>query len=165
MPYATINQLIEAYGHAEVAELLCDEEQLVTETTLQAKVDDDITGLSAEEQTAINTAWARGENILARQSVFIDSKIGIRFTLPLSDPSATPVVECCLALSRAALADDGDNISTTIKEERKHWRAWLNDIASGNALLTGETQGSIGGTVNGHHCAPIPSAVDWDSYS
>ena len=52
MPYATITQLIEAYGHAEVAELLCDEEQLVTETTLQAKVDGDISGLSTEEQTA-----------------------------------------------------------------------------------------------------------------
>ena len=164
MAYATLLQLIEAYGHSEVTELLCDEEQLVTEIVLQAKVDDDISGLTTEEQAAVNAAWARAENVLSRQSIFIDSKIGIRYNLPLAAPESTPVGECCLGLTRAALADDGDNISTTIKEERKHWRAWLDDVGSGKALLTGETQGSIGGTTNGRHVADIPTSVVWNCY-
>ncbi len=162
--YATVAQLVERFGLNELAELLCDEEQLVTDALLQAHLDGDVSGYSAEEQSAIAAAIQRAENALSKQSVYIDSKIASRYSLPLNDPAALPVGECCLALTRAALTDDGTNISTKIKEERKHWRDWLDQLAKCDAVLPGENAVGTGGAVNGRHVGCMQSGIDWGTY-
>ena len=164
MSYTTLQSLVDTYGIAEVAALLCDEDRLVTEDLLRDKLAADVGTYSAPEQEAIAAAVVRAENALARQSIFIDSKIAARYTLPLTDAASTPVVECCLALTRAALADDGDNITKTIKEERAHWRSWLKQVVDGSALLPGEVAGNQSGVVSQRQTGAMCSGLDWDSY-
>lgn len=164
MSYATLAQLVERYGLQELADLLCDEQQLVTDELLKAHLDEDVTDWSDDEQAVIAIAALRAANALAQQTALIDSKISTRYLLPLTSPASLPVVECCLALTRAALADDGDNLSTTIKEERKHWRTWLDQVASGDAVLPGETAIGTGGAAHRRHTGTMQSGINWESY-
>lgn len=167
MTYATLQQLCEAYGFGDIAELLCDENALITEALLRdAVAEQDLASYSSEEQTAVLDALIRANQILNRQSVFIDSKLANNYHLPLPDSARdnTPVVECCLALARAALADDGDNLSETLTAERKHWRNWLNDLAAGRAVLPGVARIASGGARQQRKTAAVSSSVDWSAY-
>jgi phage gp36-like protein len=168
MPYATFEQLTEAYGWTEISQLLEDEEGLVTEALLKdVFFEADLGGYSAEEIAAATVALLRATNALLKQSHYIDSKLAAKYSLPLpaGAEDTTPLKECCLALTRPALADDGDNISTTMKEERKHWREWLNDIANGNAFLPGIAHTAEGGNVNRRITSKPCSSVDLDRYN
>lgn len=164
MAYATTGQFVDAYGLRELADLLRDEEALVSEDLLRDALAGDVTAWSQAEQDAVARALARATTAFARQSNFIDSHLMARYALPLLSPETTPVVECCLALTRAALAEDGDNISTTVKEERKHWRDWLKQVASGEAFLPGETAVGEGGADLKRHAGRMSSALDWEVY-
>jgi len=165
MAYATLEQLIEAYGIAEVSQLLCDEESLVTESLLNDIIaSGNLSAYSQQEQDAIAKAVARAETILERQTVFIDSKISGRYRLPLKDADGSPVIECCLALTRAALADDGANISKRVIEERDHWRKWLNDVQKGHAHLLNEDARKASGSESRRLTARPKSAIEWGTY-
>ena len=56
----------------------------------------------------------------------------------------TAVNTCCMALARCSLADDGDNISDSMKEDRTHWRGWLRDVQIGKVVLPGVPSVSAG---------------------
>lgn len=168
MAYATAQELVEAYGLGEVADLLADENGHITPALLSdALAELPLDGYTNEEQDAVEAALNRLQRVLERQSQYIDSKLAQRYELPLPAEAqqSTPVAECCLALTRAALADDGDNLSTTMKDERKHWREWLDEIANGKAALPGVDAIATGGTPNRRLTAAAPSAIDWNSYS
>ncbi len=168
MPYALFEQLTEAYGWTEVSQLLEDEEGLVSEALLKdVFLEADLSAYAAENIAAANTALLRANNALLKQSHYIDSKVAAKYSLPLpaAAEDTTPLKECCLALTRAALADDGDNLSTTMKEERKHWREWLNDIAIGKAFLPGVAYTSEGGSINRRITSKPCSSVDLNRYS
>lgn len=164
MAYATLQQLVDKFGLRELAQLLCDEERLVTDDLLRDKLAGDVSAWSQEEQDAITTAELRAAAALDRVSDLIDSAIGSRYNLPLTNPAYGPIVDCCLALSRAELSEDGDNISTTVKEERTYWRKWLERIENGKKILPGETQQGVSGHEQGRHCGTMPSSVDWEAY-
>lgn len=162
--YATITQYVTKYGITELAELLEDEEQLLTEDILKAAIAGDTSEYTAEEQAAASAALDRVNSALSDESLTMDSHIGARFTLPLTDPTQAPLVSCCLALTRCALADDGDNISTTMKEDRSHWRGWLNKIAKGDATLPGEEIKGMAGADHQRKTGCMPSGIDWGGY-
>lgn len=167
MAYATIEQLTEKFGWTEISQLLADEEGLVTEALLKDIVAQaDLGEYSQDQVNAGNAALLRVERALDKESHYMDSKLVAAYSLPLpaSAQESAPLEDCCLALTRAALADDGDNVSTTMKEERKHWREWLNDIASGKAFLPGVSRTSDSGSVNQRLTGKPCSSVDWSKY-
>ena len=162
--YATLQELVDAFGAVELQQLLCDEDRLLTEALFRAALADDTSAYSQVEQDVATAALARANAALQKQTNFIDGKIMGRYQLPLITPANTSVGECCLALTRAALADDGDNISTTIKEERKHWRDWLREVAQGSAFLPGEVVAGSGGSVQQRKTGTICSGIDWATH-
>lgn len=142
MAYADATDLVTTYGLGEITELLADEEGLLTPALVKDVIEGQpLSGYPADAQAAATAALARLEALLERQTQYIDSKLAVRYALPLPAPAQqnTPVVECCLALARAALADDGDNLSATMKEERQHWRDWLAEVVASQAHIVGAT--------------------------
>jgi phage gp36-like protein len=127
---------------------------------------DDLLLYTADEQGAIAAAVERAEDALERQSAFMDSLIGARYQLPLplDAVAASPLRECCLALSRAYLADDADNMSQTIENARQRWIKWLNDLARDNAIIPNAPRVSVGASEDGYHTAAIPARTDLSSY-
>lgn len=163
--YATLSDLCQRFGHREIAELLCDEEALVTEELLRdAEAENDLGGYSANEQLAIVYAMARANVILDGQSDVMDSYIAARYQLPINDTAASALKEPCMALARFALADDSDNIDERIKLERDRWLKWLNQLKDDRVVLVGALKISEGGNVRGHHTAKIKSGVDFANY-
>lgn len=162
--YATLQDLVNKYGTNELAELLCDEQQFVTSSLLTAHLGGDVSQWSQPEQDAIARAALRAESSLRNQSDFIDAALGSRYHLPLLNPNYGALVDCCLALTRADLSDDGDNITTTVKEERDYWRKWLDRIADGKNSLPGEQTDAAAASVGQHHVGKLPSSVQWESY-
>ncbi|MGH1429760.1 MAG: phage protein Gp36 family protein [Neptuniibacter sp.] len=164
--YATVQEMTLQYGLNEIAQLLDDEEGNISSELLQAELDGDASSFTAEEQAAITRALNRADQIIQQQMNFIDSRIS-RYPVPLNDSKArtTPVHTCCMALARAALADDGTNLSEQVSKDRDFWRTWLRDIASGKAVLPGLTPISLGsGTQQQRLSGEVKSSVDWGAY-
>lgn len=167
MSYAAVVDLIEAYGLQELYELLSDENglitaQLVSDAVAGSPLDD----YTADQIDAVTAALARAANVLERQSSVMNGALASRYALPLdadAEDANGALFECCLALTRAALADDGDNVSTTMKEERSYWRDWLKRIERGETRLVNVEPISAGGT-NQRLTAPAPSDVNWTTY-
>jgi phage gp36-like protein len=167
MPYATAQQLAQQYGVEEISQLVSDEESLVSEQMLSdALAGNSLTGYTTDEQAAIARAMNRINQVLAMQSNFMDSRLALRYALPLpfttDQVNASPLLECCLALSRAALSDDDENMTTLVEKERDYWRDWLSDIAKAKAIIPGLviTQ-SQDGVVNRHITGQAKTRVDW----
>ncbi|WP_431511655.1 phage protein Gp36 family protein [Variovorax sp. DAIF25] len=140
MPYATPARFIESYGLEETVQLLADEEQLLTAQLLKDALAGSWTGSpSQEEKDAALSAVARCTRKLETQSNFMDGYLRPAVVLPLSpeDANAGTLEECCLALTRCALADDPDNSTEAMTDCCKGWRAWLGDIAKGKVKLAG----------------------------
>ena len=166
MPYATLQKLCSHYGYRELSQLLCDENDLLTQDMLlEAVAGDDLTQYNADEQVAIANALNRANDALPRQSIFMDSKIGVRYQLPLSASAITsgPLEECCLALTRAYLADDSDNSAEIIENARKRWIKWLEDLAKDMSFIPNALKVSVGGTENKYLTAK-PSGLDLSNY-
>lgn len=167
MPYATLAELCRQYGYREISQLLGDESDLLTEDMLlEAVAGDDLSQYSNSEQVAIEAAVERAEDALEQQSNFMDSLIGVRYQLPLPVEAVaiSPLRECCLALSRAYLADDADNLSETIDAARQRWTKWLNDLARDNAIIQNAPRVSAGASDSGFLTSPIPARTDLSSY-
>ncbi len=165
--YATVQALALAFGTRELSQLLCDEQGLVSEPLLSDALNEiPLDGYTTEEQAAIQRALLRANTVLDRQSVFINGHLTGRYPLPLplSASTSTPLQECCLALTRAALSDDGDNLSELVAEERKFWRKWLKDIETGKALLQGVNPTSLGGAEQQRLTGQASSAINWNNY-
>lgn len=164
--YATVQEMTLQYGLTEIAQLLDDEEGNISPTLLQAAMDGDSTAYTQEEQDAMTRALSRADQIIQQQMTFIDSRIS-RYPVPLSDSNArtTPVHACCMALARAAFADDGTNLSESVAKDRDYWRQWLRDVASGKAVLPGISPvQSSSGTPQQRLSGEMDSSVDWSKY-
>lgn len=168
MPYATAQQLVDQYGLDEISQLLSDEEYIISATLLA----EELAGVPIEdddEAAAVERAFRRLGQVFKAQSSFIDSKIGQRYSLPLPMTeeaiNATPILECCLALSRASLCDDDDNMTDDIKADRKFWRDWLDQIANGKAIIPGitVTQNSSG-AVQQRLTGQARSNINWSAF-
>lgn len=167
MAYATLEQLADRYGWSEISQLLSDEEGLVTEGLLKDVVTGaDLSGYSSNETNAADTAIVRAQDIAHKTSLLMDGKFSAVYSLPLpSDSDVQKSVEdCCLALTRAGLADDGDNLSKTMKEDRKYWRDWLNEIAAGKAFLPGVPRETKDGVVQQRLASGGRTPLDMSNY-
>lgn len=165
--YANLSEITLQYGMTEIAQLMDDEEGNIVSDLLRDALAGDTSAWSTEEQSSISQAINRAEQIIQQQMMFIDSRISSRYPVPLSDSNAraTPVHICCMALVRAALADDATNLAEQVATERDYWRTWLRDVSNGKALLPGITAVSDGsGTRQQRLSAQVKSNVDWERY-
>ncbi len=169
--YTTIEQLMQAMGRFELAQLLADEEQLISVELLTDAVIGDSSALdvySDAERDAVAAALSRVETAITEQSDLMDGYLARRYRLPLTEDelaSATQLRSCCNALARMALADDATNSTDRMIAERKYWDGWLKQVAEGKTLLPGITATSAGSGQNQRcHTAQPSSAINWDRY-
>lgn len=138
MAYATPQRFIQEYGLEETAQLLADEQHLLTPQLLSDALAGAWTGAPTEaEQAAANAAKDRIARKLVTVSNFMDGYLRAAVTLPLSaeDANAGTLEECCVALAREGLADDADNATERMGKVADRWRAWLKDVQAGRATL------------------------------
>lgn len=164
MAYATLEQMIERFGLEEMSQLLVDEQDLLTGELLQAALNDSVSSYSDQEQSAATYAINRADTIVDQQSDVMNTKLGTRYLLPLNRPDNGSIIECCLALSRAALSDDSSNISKLIMAERDNARKWLRDISESKAHLPDERSHKSGGAEKKYHTRQPRSSVNWEFY-
>ncbi|TNC80708.1 MAG: hypothetical protein C9356_12470 [Oleiphilus sp.] len=165
--YATLQNLCTQYGYREISQLLCDEDSLLTEDMLRTAIaGGDLTVYTAEEQEDIAAAVNRGNDALTRQSALMDSRIASAYNLPLPATAiaASPLEECCLALTRAYLCDDSDNTSQVIEGSRTRWIKWLVDLASGQTVIPGGDRIGDGGIDKQFHSTAVSDRTDLSNY-
>lgn len=168
MPYATPNHYAQAFGLQELAQQLQDEELLLESANLQA-------GLAALAAGAVVTdthaqrALDRLQAKLSNISNFMDGYLRNAMALPITGQGQVLGVlqECCLALTREAIADDSDNITEHVTNTADRWRKWLRDIAARKVALVsddGNTSNSSGGRVVVGKVAPAVHASTLQSF-
>lgn len=155
MAYATPAQFISQFGLQESTQLLEDEEALLTSQLFQDAMAGTWTGSpSAAEQAAATAALARLVDKLTNVSNYMDGYLRAVVTLPLDgdDANAGTLQDCCLAVARAALADDSDNGTERMDTNAATWRAWLKDVAARRVQLvspSGDAVPTSGGVRSG----------------
>lgn len=166
MSYATPDRFIESFGLEETVQYLVDEQGLLTAQLLT----DAITGVwtgspSDEEKAAALAALARLMRKLATQSNLMDGYLRSSIVLPLSpaDANAGTLEECCLALTRCAVADDTDNATERMDACCKDWRTWLRDVSTGKAKLAG-ADGQALAPSGGARTGQAASRYDWGAF-
>ena len=142
--YAAPADFFQAFGLEDAAQLLADEERLLTAMLLKDAVAVSSFGTwtgspTQAERDATQAALARLERELLSKSNFMDGYLRSAVTLPLpeGDANASTLRECCLALVRCGLADDADNATERIDKLRDQWMGWLKDIAAKRVSLVG----------------------------
>lgn len=170
MPYATPTAYLQRFGLDEAVQLLADEEQLLTAQLLQdaiAVADGGAwTGTPSDaEKAAANAALARLTRQLAVSSNFMDGYLRAAVTLPLApeDANAGTLEDCCLALTRAEVADDPDNATERMDAAAATWRTWLKDVARHVVALVG-TDGSAPPPAGGARTGQATSAYNWGAF-
>lgn len=170
MPYATPAQYFQSFGLSEAVQLLADEERLLTATLLQdalAVLDGGAwTGTpSAEEQAAGTAAATRLVDQLTISANFMDGYLRSAVTLPLPEGNANAgsLRECCLALTRCALADDSDNATERMDKCCDTWRKWLVDVAARRVTLVDDS-GNAPPQSGGVRTGQAASAYAWGSF-
>ncbi len=166
MPYATPQQVIQAYGLREVTQYLADEQDLLTEQLLTDAITGVWTGApSPEEQAAATAALARLNRKLETVSNTMDGYLRNAVTLPLApgDANAGTLNECCMALVRCGLADDPGNSTERMEECCDRWRAWLRDVSRGVVQLVNQAGQTMAGKSR-IRSGPAGSAYNWAAH-
>ncbi|SNR95343.1 Mu-like prophage protein gp36 [Humidesulfovibrio mexicanus] len=129
MAYATVADLIAAYGEQEVIALTDREERQ-----------------DADNLGTVDSTVALGA--LERASSEADTYVAARYALPLSSvPQALAVAVCDIARFRLS---GGETTETTpIADRYKAAIAWLKDVAAGRAVLPGVATSCPGGEGGG----------------
>lgn len=164
--YATPAQYISEYGLTEAVQMLADEEQLLTADLLKAAMSGTWLGTeTADEQAAATAALARLTRKLESSSSLMDGYIRAVATLPLptDNASAGMLTDCCLALTRCALADDTDNATERMDDTGKQWRQWLRDVSMGKVQLVG-LSGTTAPARNKVFSGPVKSGFGWGGF-
>ena len=166
MSYATPALYIAKFGLEEAAQLLADEERLLTAALLQDAVTGVWTGSpSAAEQAAAAAALARLSRQLDTSSSLMDGYLRAAVTLPLpaGDANASTLEDCCLALARCGLADDCDNATERIEAAAERWLKWLKDIAARRVQLV-NAAGEPAPAPRGVRSGQARSGYDWGAF-
>ena len=154
--YATVENLISAFGLSDVTSLLADERQGLDTDLLRDAIDGDL------------SAYSQDENVLNEQTAYIDGYLARRYRLPLTTDELATAVQLrsgCAALARCALADDADSSTEQMVDDRTYWNRWLMQLADGKTLLPGVQQISAGtGTTHRRLTGKPRSAVNWERY-
>ncbi|MFI5443653.1 phage protein Gp36 family protein [Polaromonas sp. UC242_47] len=166
MPYATPQQVIQAYGLKEVTQLLADEQDLLTEQLLTDAIAEVWTGApSQEEKDAATGALARFVRKIETSSSFMDGYLRNAVTLPLSadDVNIGTLNECCMALVRCSLSDDPDNATERMDDCCNTWRAWLKDVSRGTVQLVNPAGETLPGKSR-IRFGPAASSYNWAAH-
>ncbi|HEX7866542.1 MAG TPA: phage protein Gp36 family protein [Variovorax sp.] len=166
MAYATPARFIESFGLDETVQYLSDEQQLLTGQLLLDALAGSWSGSpSDDEKAAALAAAARFKRKLDTQSNFMDGYLRPAVVLPLSpeDANAGTLEECCLALTRCALADDTDNATERMDDCCKGWRTWLRDVSTGKAKLAGADGQAIAPS-GGARTGQARTNYDWAAF-
>jgi phage gp36-like protein len=169
--YSTPQQYIAKFGLVEAAQLLADEERLLTPELLGQAVQRFDGGLwtldsTADEQRAATRALDRLTRQLATCSNYIDGYLRPVVSLPLAvgDANASTLEDCCLALTRAELADDSDNATERMDEAAKKWRGWLRDVSARKVSLVAATGADMVTETPRWRTGAIKSGYDWGKF-
>ena len=170
MPYATPQQVIAEYGLKEVAQLLADEQGLLTELLLTDAIAVAAGGLwtgapSADDIAAAQAALARFNRKLETTSNFMDGFLRSAVTLPIAanDANAGTLNDCCMALVRCGLSDDPDNATERMDLVATTWRAWLRDVSRGTVQLVNPAGQAVAGKSR-IRTGQASSAYDWEKH-
>lgn len=170
MPYATPQQLIAEYGLKEVAQLLADEQSLLTELLLTDAIAVAAGGLwtgnpTAGDMAAAVTALARLNRKLETISNFMDGFLRGAVTLPLlaGDANAGTLNECCMALVRCGLSDDPDNATERMDDQAATWRTWLKNVSIGIVTLVNPAGQQVAGKSR-IRTGQAASGFDWAAH-
>ncbi len=140
MPYATIDDLVEAFGESEVTRLTAPE------GNLEAPVED-----------------AKVTRALTSATDLIDSYLARRYAVPLAAPYPPAITRACGVLARFQLAHGEQREPTEqMRLDRKETIAWLEALAEGRALLTG-AQPVAGSSGAGARVSDRPRAFSTDA--
>lgn len=164
MTYATASQFVQQFGLIEAAQLLADEQHLLTPELLSEAIKGEFSPeRTPEEKDAAAAALARMEKVLGDASRLMDGYFRGAVSLPLTQMQLdeAPVSACCLELTRCGLMDDDGNLTETAEKRCKSWRDWLRDIATGKVKLVQEQQAGSGGVINGR----MPSNYAWGRFN
>lgn len=136
MPYATVNDLKTAFGEREIAQLT------------QRRAD--------YVETADATA---GDAFLEQASSEIDSRLAVRYAVPVAPPPKVLVALCC-DIARYRLFDDA--APETVRTRYEDAIRWLNDVAAGRAVLLADdgTIAPAADTSTGSQAAATAVAVE-----
>ena len=150
MPYATPQNLLDWFDAQELAQLATPKrypviDALLLELTVSGG---DRSAYTPEEIEAADAALAVINEALDASDAIIDSYLGQRYELPLSQTQidASPLPRYCGDLARYQLADDQE-VETITKRYDRALR-WLRDLADGKASIgAGEPEQASGAVV------------------
>lgn len=170
MPYATATDYIARFGADAAAQLLADEQRLLTGQLLRDAVAVAGGGAwtgspTADEQHAATAALAHLVRQLEVASSTMDSYLRVAVTLPLAADTATAgtLQDCCLALTRNGLSVDAGQATEVVTKTADRWVSWLRDVAARRVQLvstTGEPAPVSGGVRHGR----AASAFNWGAF-
>lgn len=168
MSYATPTQFIQRFGLRETAQLLADEQRLLTAALLEVAVGGAgyPAGTSADQADATDDGLRRLETALETSSNLMDGYLRAVVTLPLSadDANAGVLRDCCMALTRCSLADDADNFTDRMQALADQWTKWLEDISKGRIKLVLADAAQAQGAFRVRH-GKANSSFDWGHHS
>ncbi|MBF0448584.1 MAG: DUF1320 domain-containing protein [Magnetococcales bacterium] len=137
MSYATPQNLLDWYGAKELAQIATpDDLPLVSAPLLRLAIQgEDLSGFSAEEQSAAQAALTRMVSALDAASHLMDSYLNRRYPLPIATPEIanSPLPQACGRLSRHLLYDDG--IPFEVEQRYKQTISWLQELAGGQVQI------------------------------
>lgn len=148
MSYATAANLLQWFGAKELAQTATpDDMAMVTAQLLRLTVESgNRDGYSVDELLAADAALTRIIAALDAASSVLDSYLGRRYSLPISEEmvQTSPLPRSCGALARYLLYDDG--VPVEVKQRYEFTLGWLRDLTNGNASLGGSSssQSSVG---------------------
>lgn len=171
-PYALPLAYLLRFGATEAVQMLGDEQQLLTEGLLRdalAIIDGSAStwhgSPSGDEMAAGLAAGTRLNRALVMTTNMMDGYLRnvVKLPMPADDANAGVLEDCCLALTRAGLADDPDNATDRMDQVAKDWRAWLKDVAKGVVQLVG-AEGAAPPAPARVRSGQAASGVDWGGF-
>ena len=160
------------FGATEAVQMLGDEQQLLTEGLLRdalAIIDGSASTWhgtpTGDEMAAGLAAATRLNRALAMTTNMMDGYLRnvVKLPIPADDANAGVLEDCCLALTRAGLADDPDNATDRMDQVAKDWRAWLKDVSKGVVQLVG-AQGEPPPSPTRVRSGQAASGYDWTRF-
>lgn len=164
--YATVPQLIAAFGIVEIARL-CDTDEapyLVTPALFKAAAAGEAVVGTPEEVAATVAALARASDALRRASTRMDSYIGMRYPLPLLVVviGQNSLEQVCLNIARFLLQDN--RATDEVRARYKDDIDWLTQISVGKAALVGADDAPATAANGGTRHGQARSNFDWAGY-
>lgn len=169
--YCTVTQLAAHYGWEQLASLVNHDqktfqEQAITADDLRLVASGETTDLSPEELADVDAAVQYLAGRISEAGRFMDSYLGLRYPLPLTDDAITrlPVQACCEVLAFDLLSPHSSSGEKEVRTQADKWREWLKQQATSLPPDTGG-QGSSGAVDGmGVFMPAIGSNWDWSGY-